>query len=276
MGAAEEYDSSGRVDHEDLRTLKHWVRVDRLTKFKSVITSRPEYCITQTFPDSTSVHVNILSGSDIEPGGSASNDICAFSTSRLKTVWVEPAWNTKALNYLVFRAIGILVWVTTVADFLEDLYSLHTIVVKTLFGRVGAMILAKQSLCDGLMPLVDSTAIRPHRYFEGLPLWQDLPMLSTVQNECLHRHQLATPCLNTMVSSELRFSMCSLDSSSIKNVDIPATVKSAIPPHVSYTSRFLVDPFVHTACDGLMGAGGEVCDVQEVIGVDGGLGRCLQ
>jgi len=270
MGAAEEYDSSGRVDHEDLRTLKHWDRVDRLTKFKSVITSWPEYCITQTFPDSTTVHVNILSGSDIEPGGSASNDICAFSTSRLKTVGVEPAWITKALDYLVSRAICILIWVTTVA---EDLYPLHTIVVKTLFGRVGAMILAKQLLCDVLMPLVNSTAIRPHRYFEGLPLWQDLPMLSTVQNECLHRHQLATLCLNTMASSELPFSMCSLDSSSFKNVDIPATVKSAIPPHVSYISRFLVGPFVHTACDGLMGAGGEI---QEVTGMDGGLKRCPQ
>jgi len=274
MGAAEEYDSSGRVDYKDLRTLKCWVRVDRLMKFKLVITSRPEYCITQTFPDSTSVH--ILSGSDVEPGDRASNDIRAFSASRPKTMGVESAWIAKALDYLVPHAIGILIWVITIADFLEDLHSLHTIVVKILFGHVGATILAKQPLCDGLTPLVDSTAIRPRRYFEGLPPWQDLPMLSTVQNERFYERQLAAPCLNTMVSSELRFNMCILDSSSIKNVDILATVKSAIPPCVSYTSWFLVDPFVYTACDGPMGAGGEVCDVRGVTGMDGGLGRCLQ
>jgi len=274
MGTEEEYDSSGRVDHEDLCTPKRWVQVDHLIKFKLVITSRPEYHITQTFPDSTGFH--ILFGSGIEPGDSTSNDNHAFSTSRLKATGVEPAWIAKALDYLVPRAVGIFIWMIAVADFLEDLYSLHTTVVKTLFGHLGAMILTKQSLGDGLAPLVDSAAILPHRSFEGLPLWKDLPTFSTVQNESLHERQLAMPCSNIIVSSELRFNMCSLDSSSIKDVDIPATVKSAIPSHVPYTSRFLVDSLNHTACDGPMGAGGEVCDVREVTDMDGGLGGCLQ
>ena len=46
------HDSSGRRDYEALlRTLKHWVEVEDLKKFKLVITSRPEDRITQTFPD---------------------------------------------------------------------------------------------------------------------------------------------------------------------------------------------------------------------------------
>jgi len=52
-----------------------------------------------------------------------------------------------------------------------------------------------------------------------------------------------------MVSSELHFNMCNLESSNIKNVDIPATVKTAISPLVSYSSTFWADHLVHTSCD---------------------------
>ena len=56
------HDSSGRRDYETLlRTLKHWVEIDHLKKFKLVITSRPEDRIAQTFPDLISTHCFLLS-----------------------------------------------------------------------------------------------------------------------------------------------------------------------------------------------------------------------
>ena len=42
-----------------LYTLKHWVQVDHLKRFKLVITSQLEDAITKMFPDSVSTHVNI-------------------------------------------------------------------------------------------------------------------------------------------------------------------------------------------------------------------------
>ena len=73
--------------------------------------------------------------------------------------------------------------------------------------------------------------------------------LSGVPDRNLHEHQLSALCLNCMVSSELHFNMCNLESSNIKNVDIPATVKTAISPLVSYSSTFWADHLVHTPCD---------------------------
>jgi len=49
-----------------------------------------------------------------------------------------------------------------------------------------------------------------------------------------------------MVSSELHFNMCNLNSSSIENVDIPSTNKSAITPLISYSSQFWIDHLVQT------------------------------
>jgi len=43
--------------------------------------------------------------------------------------------------------------------------------------------------------------------------------------------------------------MCNLESSNIKNVDIPATVKTAISPLVSYSSTFWEDHLAHTLRD---------------------------
>jgi len=48
-----------------------------------------------------------------------------------------------------------------------------------------------------------------------------------------------------MVSSELHFNMCKLESSNIKNVDIPSTVKSAISPLILYSCTFWADHLVH-------------------------------
>ena len=173
------HDSPAKNDYEGLlRTLKRWVQVDHLKKFKLVITSRPEDAITKMFPDSISTHVNIPSGSEVKLEDSASDDICAFLKSRLDTMGMEPAWTAKALDYLVPRATGIFIWATTVAEFLQvnpqerfsmlqskgdgrSLKGLYSSVVKTSFGSdleeeeikaitsvMGAMIFAKEPLND--------------------------------------------------------------------------------------------------------------------------------
>ena len=176
------HDSSAKDDYEGLlRTLKRWVQVDCLKKFKLVITSRPEDAITKMFPSSVSTHVNIPSGSEVKPEDSASDDIRAFLKSRFDTIGMELTWTAKALDYLVPRATGIFIWATTAAEFLQvnpqerfsmlqskgdgkslkGLYSLYSSVVKTSFGRdleeeeikavtsvMGAMIFAKEPLND--------------------------------------------------------------------------------------------------------------------------------
>ena len=298
------HDPPGRKDYTALlRTLRRWVEVDHLKRFKLVITSRPEIRITQTFPDSISTHINIPSGSDVRPEDRASDDIRIFLKSRLDAMEVEAAWNRKVLDYLVPRALGVFIWATTVADFLQDnprvrfdilekrkrgeglddLYSLYSTVTTTSFGRtldteikaitsvLGATIFAKQPLDNsmliklpgvegldmlqfiknGLMSIIDSGPILRfhHRSFEDFLLsssfLQALPKLSDVQDRGLHERQLSALCLNCMVSSELHFNMCKLESSNIKNVDIPATVKSAISPLISYSSTFWADHLFH-------------------------------
>jgi len=301
------HDPPGRKDYTALlRTLRRWVEVDHLKRFKLVITSRPEIRITQTFPDSISTHINIPSGSDVRPEDRASNDIRRFLKSRLDGMEVEPAWSTKVLDYLVPRALGVFIWATTVADFLQDnprvrfdilekrkqgdnaeglddLDSLYSTVITTSFkgalnreikaitSVLGAIIFAKQPLDDsmliklpgvegldmlqfirnGLMSVINSGPILRfhHRSFEDFLLSssfrQALPDLSDVQDRGLHERQLAALCLNCMVSSELHFNMCKLESSNIKNVDIPATVKSAISPLISYSCTFWADHLVH-------------------------------
>ena len=149
----------------------------------------------------------------------------------------------------------------------EELYSLYSTVIKTSFHNleeeeikaitsvVGATIFAKQPLDDtalmrlpgvedphtlkfiknSLMSVIDSgsTLRFHHRSFEDFLLHpsfsQCLGELSAIQNRTLHERQLAMLCLNSMVSSELHFNICNLESSNIKNVDIPATVKSSPP-----------------------------------------------
>ena len=177
------HDSNEQDDYSGLlRTLKRWVQIDCLKKFKLVITSRPENRITQNFPHSVSIH-DIPSGNDIRPGDSASNDIRAFLESKFNEMGMEPTWIAKALDYLTPRAAGIFIWATTVAGFLEpdpeprfgilearwrgddeegtdDLYSLYSTVVRTSLEKVsrqeiggitsvmGAMIFAKEPLSD--------------------------------------------------------------------------------------------------------------------------------
>ena len=104
------HDLPAKDDYEGLlRTLKRWVQVDHLKRFKLVITSRPEDPITKMFPDSVRTHVNIPSGSEVKPEDSASDDIRAFLKSLFDTIGMELTWTAKALDYLVPRATGIFI-----------------------------------------------------------------------------------------------------------------------------------------------------------------------
>ena len=291
------HDLSGWDDYEGLlHTLKRWVQVDHLRKFKLIITSRPDNRIAQIFPDSISTHVDIPSGRDVKAGDSASDDIRVFLRSRLDAMGMEEACVIQAVDYLAPRAAGIFIWATTVADFLrlnpkvrflmlemkddqeglESLYSLYSTIIKTSFGHgltreeikavtsvMGAMTFARQPLDDdalirllgvksrdmlefvrrSLMSVIDPDPILHfhHKSFEDFlfssSFLQALPNLSDVQDRNLHERQLAAMCLNCLVSSDLHFNMCNLESSGIKNVDIPVTVKSTISPLVSYSGK---------------------------------------
>ena len=186
------HDASEKEDFQSLlHTLKHWIQVDHLKRFKLVITSRPDNRIT--FPDSISI-LDIPSGHGVKPGDSVSNDIRAFLQSRLDDMKMKPAWIDKALDYLVTGSAGIFIWATTVANFLEDdpevrfhilesrkegddiegmddLHSLYTTVVRASFGRIskqevqgiisvmGAMIYAKQPLSDDVLVMLPGVKI---------------------------------------------------------------------------------------------------------------------
>jgi len=189
------HDLSGQDDYKGLlHTLKNWVQVDHLKKFKLVITSQPENHISRTFPESSSIHIAIPSGSDVKSGDSASLDIRTFLRARLDYMAMEPAWIAEALDYLVPGASGIFIWATTVADFLEDdpearfhilqskkggddmegmddLFSLYANIVKAGFGQIskrevqgivsviGAMIYSKQPLSDNELAMLPGVEI---------------------------------------------------------------------------------------------------------------------
>ena len=306
------HDASGKEDFQSLlHTLKRWTQVDHLKRFKLVITSRPEDGISRTFPKTISIHIAIPSGSDVELGDSASQDIHVFLKSRLESMGMEGALIRKALDYLVPRAAGIFIWATTTANFLESdpesrfamlekgdgkglkgLYSLYSTIVKASFGHdlekeeigaitsvIGAMIFAKKPLDDnvlitlpqvkipdsnvnrlglirtGLASVIDPGPILHfhHRSFEDFLLSEfflrELPGFSAIQDRGQHERQLAMLCLKTLVSSKLHFNMCNLESSIIKNVDIQSTVKSVIPPLISYSSFFWADHVIQTLSD---------------------------
>jgi len=133
---------------------------------------------------------------------------------------------------------------------LNNLYSLYLTVIKTSFGGtlreeikvitsvIGATIFAKQLLDDavlmklpgvesphmlkyikkGLMSVINFSPILcfHHYSFEDFLLSpsfvEDLPKFSGIHDRSLHEHQLVVLCLNTIVSSELHFNMCSLKS----------------------------------------------------------------
>jgi len=187
------HDASGEEDFQSLlHTLKRWIQVDHLKRFKLVITSRPDDHISQAFPKSISIHIVIPSGSDVKLGDSASQDIRLFLKSCLENMGMNVALIKKALDHLVPRAAGIFIWATTVANFLKldpegrfamlekgdgkglkSLYSLYSTIVKASFGHdleeeeigavtsvMGAMIFSKQPLDDNALIMLPQVRIR--------------------------------------------------------------------------------------------------------------------
>jgi len=151
--------------------------------------------------------------------------------------------------------------------------------IRAVVSIMGAMIFAKEPLDDnalimlpkvkipgldvdrlgfirqGLMSVIDSDPVLRfhHRSFEDFLLspsfLQQHSELSDVQDRVNHERQLAVLCLKTLVSSKLHFNMCSLKSSIVKNVDIQASVRSAIPPLVSYSCQYWADHLAHALSD---------------------------
>jgi len=182
------HDASGEDFQSLLHTLKRWIQVDHLKKFKSVITSRPDDRIT--FSDSISIH-DIPSGYEVKPGDSVSNDIRTFLKSCLENMDMNNGLIEQALDYLVPRAAGRFIWATTVANFLEldpegrfamlkkgdgkgltSLYSLFSTIIKASFRHdleeeeigavasvMGAMVFSKQPLDDNALIILPQVKI---------------------------------------------------------------------------------------------------------------------
>jgi len=151
--------------------------------------------------------------------------------------------------------------------------------IRAVVSIMGAMIFAKQPLDDnalimlpevktpgsdadnlglirkGLMSVVDSGPVLRfhHQSFEDFLLspsfLQQCPELSDIQDRVYHERQLSVLCLKTLVSPKLHFNMCSLESPTVKNVDIQATAKTTIPPLVSYSCQYWVDHLAHAPSD---------------------------
>ena len=146
------HDASEKQDLQSLlRTLKRWIQVDHLKRLKMVITSRPEGRIT--FTDLIRIH-EIPSGINVRPRDSASEDIRTLLKSRLESMGMKGTLIEKALDYLVPRAAGIFIWITSAANFLEwdpevrfamlekdygkglkNMHSLYSTIIKASFGH---------------------------------------------------------------------------------------------------------------------------------------------
>jgi len=144
---------------------------------------------------------------------------------------------------------------------------------------IGAMIFAKEPLDDdalimlpdakklgsdvdkfrmirkGLMSVIDPGPVLRfhHRSFEDFLLSTSFrtehPELLAIQDQDHQQHQLTVLCLRTLVSSQLHFNICSLESSIVKNVDIQATTKSTITRLLSYSCQYWADHLVNTPPD---------------------------
>ncbi|KAF5362027.1 hypothetical protein D9756_002741 [Leucocoprinus leucothites] len=165
-----------------------------------------------------------------------------------------------------------------------SLYALYATILKISFKNVhrkemeafktvvGAMIFAQRPFHDsefaaispvvtgsmleyirnGLRSVIDqgSTLRFIHQSFVDFLLSPECPNDFAIK-EPEQQRQLSALCLTTM-SKELRFNICGLETSSLKNVDvldIEMKVQTGIPPLLSYSCCFVAEHLRHTAFD---------------------------
>ncbi|KAF5362431.1 hypothetical protein D9756_002757 [Leucocoprinus leucothites] len=103
---------------------------------------------------------------------------------------------------------------------------------------------------NGLRSVIDQGATLRfvHQSFVDFLLSPECPGAFAIR-EPEQQHQLSSLCLITM-SKQLRFNICGLETSSLKNADvsnIETKVKAGIPSLLSYASCFVADHLRHTA-----------------------------
>ncbi|KAF5362383.1 hypothetical protein D9756_002772 [Leucocoprinus leucothites] len=105
---------------------------------------------------------------------------------------------------------------------------------------------------NGLRSVIDQGATLRfiHQSFVDFLLSPECPDEFAIK-EAEQQRQLSTLCLTTM-SKRLRFNICGLETSSLKNADVPdieTKVKTGIPPLLSYASCFVAEHLCHTPFD---------------------------
>ncbi|KAF5364106.1 hypothetical protein D9756_000080 [Leucocoprinus leucothites] len=105
---------------------------------------------------------------------------------------------------------------------------------------------------NSLRPIIDQGAILRfvHQSFVDFILSPECPDEFAIR-EPVQQHHLSTLCLTTM-SKQLRFNICGLETSSLRNADVPdieTKVKAGIPSLLSYASCFVAEHLRHTAFD---------------------------
>jgi hypothetical protein len=165
-----------------------------------------------------------------------------------------------------------------------DMNTLYSQILSTAFGRatkeeidnfrrvLGTVILAEEPLafsslrlllsleapavrhiCNGLQSILESkeTLRFHHQSFVDFLIEPDrCPQIFLIRPE-QERRNLTLACLNTM-KRELKFNSCHLESSYVRNNDIPdlaARVKEYIPAHVSYSCQFWAKHLEETTFD---------------------------
>jgi hypothetical protein len=168
---------------------------------------------------------------------------------------------------------------------MKGLYSLYFIVLETAFSDdaadsdevnlllsvLGTMVWARRPLClteytellemegsalesikDGLSPVLGPgpTLHFAHQSFTDFLLSIKDPHPFSL-NKPNHQRTLAEFCLRTMID-KLRFDICDLENSSLKNADVPGIeekVEKCIPTLLSYSCCFFADHLNHAAFD---------------------------
>ncbi|KAF5362457.1 hypothetical protein D9756_002737 [Leucocoprinus leucothites] len=107
-------------------------------------------------------------------------------------------------------------------------------------------------ICNGLRSVIDQGATLRfiHQSFVDFLLSPECPDEFAIK-EPEQQRQLSMLCLTTM-SKQLRFNICGLETSSLKNVDVPdieTKVQTGIPPLLSYSCCFVADHLRRTVFD---------------------------